>query len=164
MHQKSAFTILVEESDSGKRLDLFVASHISDCSRSAAAILIRNGKIIVQGVEKKPGYRIREGDEIRGVIPLPEPVLFKTEPIEIDILYDDDFLIVANKPSGLVVHPAPGHNTGTLVNGLLYHFPELEEIGAEFRYGIVHRLDKDTSGLILVAKKKLCPKFSPKRV
>jgi 23S rRNA pseudouridine1911/1915/1917 synthase len=152
MHQKSAFKILVEESDSGKRLDLFVASHISDCSRSAAAILIRNGKIIVQGAEKKPGYRIREGDEIRSVIPPPAPVLFKPEPIEIDILYDDDFLIVVNKPPGLVVHPAPGHNTGTLVNGLLNHFPELERIGTELRYGIVHRLDKDTSGVLVVAK------------
>jgi len=152
MHHKSTFTILVEEPDSGKRLDLFVASRISDCSRSAAAILIRNGKIRVQGAGKKPGYRIRKGDEIRGLIPPPEPVLFKPEPIEIDILYDDEYLIVVNKPPGLVVHPAPGHYTGTLVNGLLYHFPELEGIGDELRSGIVHRLDKDTSGVLVVAK------------
>ncbi|MEE8552792.1 MAG: RluA family pseudouridine synthase [Desulfobacterales bacterium] len=152
MHNKSAFTILVEEPDSGKRLDLFIASHISDCSRSAAAILIRNGKIIVRGAEKKPGYRIRKGDEIRGLISPPEPVLIKPEPIEINILYDDDHLIVVNKQPGLVVHPAPGHYTSTLVNGLLYHFPELEGIGDELRSGIVHRLDKDTSGVLVVAK------------
>ncbi len=152
MHDKSAFKILVEEPDSGKRLDLFVASRISDCSRSVAAILIRNGKIRVLGAAKKPGYRIKKGDEIRGLIPPPEPVLFKPEPIEIDILYDDEYLIVVNKPPGLVVHPAPGHYTGTLVNGLLYHFPELEGIGGELRYGIVHRLDKDTSGVLVVAK------------
>ncbi len=152
MHDRSAFKILVEEPDSGKRLDLFVASRISDCSRSVAAILIRNGKIRVQGAAKKPGYRIKKGDEIRGLIPPPEPVLFKPEPIEIDILYDDEYLIVVNKPPGLVVHPAPGHYTGTLVNGLLYHFPELEGIGGELRSGIVHRLDKDTSGVLVVAK------------
>jgi len=152
MHDKSAFKILVEEPDSGKRLDLFVASRISDCSRSVAAILIRNGKIRVQEAAKKPGYRIKKGDEIRGLIPPPEPVLFKPEPIEIDILHDDEYLIVVNKPPGLVVHPAPGHYTGTLANGLLYHFPELEGIGGELRSGIVHRLDKDTSGVLVVAK------------
>jgi 23S rRNA pseudouridine1911/1915/1917 synthase len=152
MHDQSAFTILVDAPDSGKRLDLLVASRISGCSRSVAASLIRNGKIRVQGDAKKPGYRTKKGDEICGTIPSPEPVLFKPEPIPIDILYQDDDIIVVNKPPGIVVHPAPGHYSGTLVNALLYHCPEIEGIGGEIRPGIVHRLDKNTSGVLVVAK------------
>jgi 23S rRNA pseudouridine1911/1915/1917 synthase len=152
MHDPSAFTILVDISDSGKRLDLLVASRISGCSRSVAASLIRSGKIRVQGGVKKPGYRVRTGDEIYGTIPPPERVLFKPEPIPIDILNEDNDIIVLNKPPGIVVHPAPGHYSGTLVNALLYHCPGLEGIGGEIRPGIVHRLDKDTSGVMVVAK------------
>jgi 23S rRNA pseudouridine1911/1915/1917 synthase len=152
MHDSSAFTILVDVSDSGKRLDLLVASRISGCSRSVAASLIRNGKIQVHGDVKKTGYRVRTGDEICGTIPPPEPVLFQPEPIPMDILYEDHDIIVINKPAGMVVHPAPGHYGGTLVNALLYHCPGLEGIGGEIRPGIVHRLDKDTSGVMVVAK------------
>lgn len=151
LHRKS-FTIRVDATDSGKRLDLLVASRIEDCSRSFAATLIRDGKIRVLDEEKKPGYRVRAGEEIRGHIPSPEPVLFKPEPIPIHILHEDDDIIVVNKQPGLVVHPAPGHTSGTLVNGLLYHCPNLQGIGGEVRPGIVHRLDKDTSGVLVVAK------------
>jgi 23S rRNA pseudouridine1911/1915/1917 synthase len=151
LHRKS-FTIRVDVTDSGKRLDLLVASRIGDCSRSFAATLIRDGKIRVLDEEKKPGYRVRAGEEIRGHIPSPEPVLFKPEPIPIHILHEDDDIIVVNKQPGLVVHPAPGHTSGTLVNGLLYHCPNLQGIGGEVRPGIVHRLDKDTSGVLVVAK------------
>ncbi len=153
MPDQSAFTILVEENDSGKRLDLLVSSRISVCSRSAAARLIRNGKIRVKGIVEKPGYRVRTGDVIYGQVPPPEPVSLSPEPIEIEILFEDEYLIIVNKQPGMVVHPASGRYTGTLVNGLLYHYPELEGIGGEFRPGIVHRLDKDTSGAIVVAKK-----------
>jgi len=152
MHDKSAFTLLVDKADSGQRLDLYVLSRTLVSSRSLVASLIRNGKIRVQGKPKKPGYRVRKGDEICGLIPPPEPVLFEPEPIEIDILYKDEHFIVVNKQPGLVVHPAPGHYTGTLANGLLYHFPELEGIGGKLRPGIVHRLDKETSGALIVAK------------
>jgi 23S rRNA pseudouridine1911/1915/1917 synthase len=152
MHDQSAFTILVEPHDSGKRLDLYIASCISDCSRSVATHLIRNGKIRVQGMVRKPGYRIKAGDEICGCIPPPTPVLFKPEPIPIEILHEDDDIIVINKQPGLVVHPAPGHHNGTLVNALLYHCSKLEGIGGALRPGIVHRLDKDTSGVLVVAK------------
>ena len=152
MHDQSAFTILVNTHDSGKRLDLYIASSISDCSRSVATNLIRNGKIRVQGMVRKPGYRIKAGDEICGYIPPPTPILFKPEPIPIDILYEDDDIIVINKHPGLVVHPGPGHHSGTLVNALLYHCPNLEGIGGALRPGIVHRLDKDTSGVLVVAK------------
>lgn len=149
---KGAFTIFVDKPDVGKRLDVVISSNISGCSRSLAASLVRNGKIRVKGTEKKPGYRVSAGDEIRGHIPPPEPVLFKPEPIKLDILFEDNHLIVINKEAGLVVHPAPGHYTGTLVNGLLYHCPDLTGVGGEIRPGIVHRLDKDTSGAIVVAK------------
>ena len=152
MHDQSAFTILVEPSDSGKRLDLYIASCISDCSPAVAANLIRSGNIRVKGMIRKPGYRVRAGDEISGHIPPPTPVHFKPEPIPIEVLYEDDDIIVVNKTSGLVVHPAPGNYSGTLVNALLYHCPKLNGIGAELRPGIVHRLDKDTSGVLVVAK------------
>ena len=152
MHDQSAFTIFVDSHDSGKRLDLYIASCISDCSRSVATHLIRNGKIRVQGMVRKPGYRIKAGDEICGHIPPPTPVLFEPEPIPIDILHEDDDIIVINKQPGLVVHPAPGHHSGTLVNALLYHCPKLNGIGGALRPGIVHRLDKDTSGVLVAAK------------
>jgi 23S rRNA pseudouridine1911/1915/1917 synthase len=152
MHDQSAFTILVTPSDSGKRLDLFIASCISDCSRSVATNLIRSGKIQVQGMVRKPGYRIKAGDKICGSIPPPTPILFKPEPISINILHEDDDIIVINKQPGLVVHPAPGHYSGTLVNALLYHCPKLNGIGGALRPGIVHRLDKDTSGVLVIAK------------
>jgi 23S rRNA pseudouridine1911/1915/1917 synthase len=152
MPDRSEFSILVDEPDSGKRLDLFVASRISACSRSVAASLIRNGTIQVQGEAKKPGYKVRPGDQVCGHIPPPESISYLPEPIEIDILYEDDHLIVVNKQPGIVVHPAPGHYTGTLVNGLLYHCPALEGIGGKLRPGIVHRLDKDTSGALVAAK------------
>jgi len=169
MHDPNAFTILVDASDSGKRLDLLVASRISGCSRSVAANLIRNGKIRVQGSAKKPGYRARTGDEICGTIPAPEPVLFKPEPIPIDILYQDDDIIVVNKQPGIVVYPAPGHYSGTLVNAILYHCPGLEGVGQELRPGIVHRLDKDTSGVMVIAKNSaahhsLAEQFKSRRV
>jgi len=152
MPDQSAFTIIVAEHDSGQRLDLLVASRISTCSRAAAVDLIRAGEIRVAGAVKKPGYRVKSGDEISGRIPPAEDFELVPEPIEIDILFEDEHLILVNKPDGLVVHPAPGHFTGTLVHGLLYYCPQLEGIGGEQRAGIVHRLDKDTSGVLVVAK------------
>jgi len=152
MPYKSAFTILVNEHESGRRLDVIIASHISNCSRSFSAGLIQRGEILVQGEVKKPGYRVKTGDNIRINIPAPEPVLAEPEPHNIDILYEDTHIIIINKEAGLVVHPAPGHNKGTLINRLLYHCPELEGIGGKLRPGIVHRLDKDTSGIMVVAK------------
>ena len=152
MSPNGAFSICVANSDQGQRLDVLVASHLSDCSRSFAANLISNAKIRVNGQPKKPGYRVKTGDKIEGQIPAPEPIGFKPEPIEIERLYEDKHLIVINKPPGIVVHPAPGHYSGTLVNALLYHCPDLKGIGGALRPGIVHRLDKDTSGALVVAK------------
>jgi 23S rRNA pseudouridine1911/1915/1917 synthase len=154
MPDKGAFTILVNEHESGRRLDVIIASHISNCSRSFSAGLIQKKAILVQGEVKKPGYRVKTGDYISVNIPppKPEPVISEPETHDIDILYEDKHIIVINKEPGLVVHPAPGHSKGTLVNRLLYHCPEIEGIGGKLRPGIVHRLDKDTSGTIVAAK------------
>ncbi len=152
MSGDAGFTITAAETDTDKRLDFLIAQKLPHCSRKQTSSLIRKGVIRVSGSIKKPGYRIRPGDVIQGIIPEPEPVSFQPEPVDIDILFEDSHLIVLNKAPGVVVHPAPGNYTGTLVNGLLYHCPGIEGIGGEIRPGIVHRLDKDTSGVMLVAK------------
>lgn len=152
MPADTAFSIHVRPSDEGKRLDVLVASMLADCTRTFAVGLIADEHVRVDGRPKKPGYRVKSGQNISGAIPPPVPVEFKPEPIPIDFLYEDDHIVVVNKQPGLVVHPAPGHFSGTLVNGLLYHCPNLGGIGGELRPGIVHRLDKDTSGTLVVAK------------
>jgi len=114
--------------------------------------LIRAGHVTVNGLTKKPGYVTRCEDIVQCKIPPPQPITCKPEPIPLSILYEDADVIVLNKPPGLVVHPAPGHPSGTLVNGLLYHCSDLKGIEGELRPGIVHRLDKDTSGTLIVAK------------
>mgnify|MGYP001824355189 FL=1 len=146
------FTILAGDADHHRRLDDIVAAQLPDCSRSLAANLIGNHKILVDNQPKKPGYRVKFGEQIHGRIPAPVAVEYKPESIPLDILYQDSDVVVLNKPAGLVVHPAPGHASGTLVNALLYHCPDLGGIGGEIRPGIVHRLDKDTSGTMVVAK------------
>jgi len=152
MPEPASFTVLADESDNGRRLDVVVASHIQACSRSLAASLIVSRNIVVDGCSKKPGYRVKTGDRIAGEIPAPVPVAFQPEAIDLSILYEDEHLVVINKQPGLVVHPAPGHLSGTLVNALLHHCPDLKGIGGELRPGIVHRLDRDTSGTMVVAK------------
>jgi len=152
MHDNSAFTILIEKSDDGKRFDAVISAHLPECSRSFAAVRIREGDFLLKGNIKKPGYRVKSGEVITGKIPPPETIDYEPEPINLNILFEDKDIIVVNKQPGLVVHPAPGHFTGTLVNGLLYHCPDIEGIGGKIRPGIVHRLDKDTSGAIVVAK------------
>ncbi|MCF8067817.1 MAG: RluA family pseudouridine synthase [Desulfobacterales bacterium] len=152
MHDNSALTFLIEQSDDGKRFDAVISAHVPECSRSFAAARIREGHFLLNGDKKKPAYRVKSGEIITGKIPPPETVDYKPEPIDVNILYEDSDVIVVNKQSGLVVHPAPGHYSGTLVNGLLYHCPDIEGIGGKIRPGIVHRLDKDTSGVMVVAK------------
>jgi 23S rRNA pseudouridine1911/1915/1917 synthase len=152
MSVNGALTIFAGAADHNRRLDAVVASHLPDCSRSLAANLIGNHQILVDNLPKKPGYRVKSGEQISIRMPDPEPVEYQPEPIPLDILYQDDDLVVINKPAGIVMHPAPGHSSGTLVNALLYHCPDLEGIGGAIRPGIVHRLDKDTSGTLVVAK------------
>ena len=152
MVKEGAFTIYADETNINNRLDVVVSNYTEDCSRSFAATLIKIGSIKVLGIQRKPGYKLKPGDIITGFIPAPLPVSYSPEPIPFRILFEDPYLLVVDKPSGLVVHPAPGHHGATLVNGLLFHCPDLKGVGGEFRPGIVHRLDKDTSGIILAAK------------
>jgi 23S rRNA pseudouridine1911/1915/1917 synthase len=114
--------------------------------------LIKSGFARVNHNLSKPGYRLKPGDRIEVTLPPPRPLRLDPEPVTFDLLYEDAWLIVVNKPPGVVVHPAPGHFTGTLVHGLLQHCTDLSGIGGVMRPGIVHRLDKDTSGLMVVAK------------
>ena len=155
MSSRGEFVISVAESDTGQRFDRVVSFYLPDCSRSFAATLIQDGRITIQNNIKKPGYRVKPGEKIQGCIPVYEPPSLQAEAMPLNILFEDRHLIVIDKPAGLVVHPAPGNDTGTLVNGLLHHCPELGGINAELRPGIVHRLDKDTSGTMVVAKNRL---------
>jgi 23S rRNA pseudouridine1911/1915/1917 synthase len=145
-----SFSILSEHA--GERLDNMIVLHVIGCSRSMSANFIRDGHIRVQNEVKKPGYRVKAGDVVSGCIPAPEPIACEPEAITLNILHEDDDIVVVSKPVGMVVHPAPGHLSGTLVNAILYHCPKLEGIGGKIRPGIVHRLDKDTSGILVVAK------------
>ena len=145
-------SLSVAPEDSGKRIDAYI-SDATELTRSAATKLIENGDVTVNGKEVAKNYKLRAGDDLE--IELPEPVSDKAEPedIPLDVIYEDDDIIVVNKPSGMVVHPAAGNPNGTLVNALLYHCKgSLSGIGGVVRPGIVHRIDKDTSGLLVVAK------------
>ena len=142
----------VEAQDAGKRLDAFLAEN-TDLSRSAAAKLIESGAVTVNGKKTEKKYLIKEGDEAEVILPEVEEYEAVPENIPLNVVYEDSDIIVINKPSGMVVHPAPGNYTGTLVNALLYHCKDsLSGIGGVMRPGIVHRIDKDTSGLLVVAK------------
>lgn len=142
----------VGENDIGKRLDLFLTEAAVDYSRSQIQKLITDGLATINGNMVKAGYKIREGDLVRLKIPGQEKVVVKPEKIPLEIYYEDRDLMVINKPRGMVVHPGAGHYSGTLVNALLYYTDELSRVNGEMRPGIVHRLDKDTSGLLMVAK------------
>ncbi len=133
------------------RLDKFLAEQIPGLSRSAAQRLIDSGHVSVNGEEAKASYKVRAGDQVTTTLPDQEPAGLVAEAIPLSIAYEDEYLLVVDKPAGMVVHPAPGHPGGTLVNALLSHCPDLET-SEDNRPGIVHRLDRDTSGLILVAK------------
>ena len=145
-------TYTVKKEDAGKRLDSYL-SEAADLSRSAAAKLIESGAATVNGKASEKKYSVKENDEIELVLPEAEEYEALPENIPLDVVYEDADIIVINKPSGMVVHPAPGNYTGTLVNALLYHCKDsLSGIGGVMRPGIVHRIDKDTSGLLVVAK------------
>lgn len=137
----------------GIRIDAFLAETVEQLSRSAAQQLLEKGGITVNGKAVKKNYKTHDGDEITVELPEPEPVELLPENIPLDIRYEDEDVVVVNKPKGLVVHPAPGHWSGTLVNALMYHCGDsLSGINGQLRPGIVHRIDMDTSGLLIVAK------------
>lgn len=135
----------------GERLDRYISEHLPDLSRATVQRLLDEGNIRVDGRDRKASYRVQVGETISIRIPPPEPTAARAENIPLDIVYEDDNVLVVNKPAGMVVHPAAGHSGGTLVNAVLGHAPKLD-VGGEERPGIVHRLDADTSGLIVIAK------------
>lgn len=141
----------VSARDSGVRVDVAVAEAVPGLSRSLAHALIRDGKVSVNGEKVRPSHRLSVGDRLRVDVLLPPSISAHPEPVPLNIAYRDSDLVVLDKPAGLVVHPAPGHAGGTVANGLAELFPESREIGDALRPGIVHRLDKDTSGLMVVA-------------
>jgi len=150
--QDRTFSFSITEEENDRRIDVFLASQITDLTRTRIQDLIRNGFVKVNDEPPKRSYRLKSGDFVSLSIPSPLPYPLEPEPIPLDAVYEDASLIVVNKPPGMVVHPAPGHSRGTLVHGLLGHCRGLSGIGGLLRPGIVHRLDKDTSGLVVVAK------------
>jgi 23S rRNA pseudouridine1911/1915/1917 synthase len=140
----------------GERLDRAVTARLDGLSRSYAESLIESSAVRVNGLAvSKPAHKLREGDEIEVEVPAPRPTSVEAEQIPLSVVYEDADLLVIDKPAGMVVHPAPGHSGGTLVNALLAHVPGIDlDMGDEARPGIVHRLDKDTSGLIVAAKRR----------
>ncbi|MDM8543480.1 RluA family pseudouridine synthase [Desulfococcaceae bacterium HSG9] len=143
---------LVQPAEAGMRLDTFIASHFPANSRSQACKSIRHGMIKVNGNTAKPAYRVSAGETIQGSILPAKQIRIEPEAMALLTLYEDSDIIVINKQPGIVIHPAVGHYSGTLVNGLLYCYPEIKNVGDDLRPGIVHRLDKDTSGVIVVAR------------
>lgn len=144
--------LMVDESGEGERLDHYISENLESLSRSQVQKLIEEGRIIIDGAVRKASYRLREGEEIRVQIPLPQEVAIVPQDIPLEILYQDNDVVVVNKPKDMVVHPAHGNWDRTMVNALLYHVHDLSGINGELRPGIVHRLDKDTSGVMVAAK------------
>jgi 23S rRNA pseudouridine1911/1915/1917 synthase len=144
-----AFT--VTSAGAGVRLDQFLTGQLG-CSRARLQKLLKSGRVLVNGAPRPASYRVRQGDAVVVHVPEPTPSYLTAEPLPLEIIFEDQDLLVVNKPPGLVVHPGAGHRAGTLLNALVHHCPELKDIGEVSRPGLVHRLDKDTSGLLVVAK------------
>lgn len=145
-------TVTVEPAEAGERLDRFLVARFPDLSRSRIQSLVAGGAVTVNGAMMRTSYKPAPGDLIALNLPDPAPSALIPEAIPLAIVYEDSDLLVIDKPAGIVVHPAPGHPSGTLVNAILAHVSDLAGVGGELRPGIVHRLDKETSGLIVVAK------------
>lgn len=144
---------ILDSEDEGKRLDVFLADNLEDYSRSYLQKLIKEKRALINQEPGKNRTLLKEGDEVTIEIPEPKPLEIKAENIPIEIVYEDEVLLVVNKPQGMVVHPGAGNYEGTLVNALMYHCQgKLSSINGIIRPGIVHRIDKDTSGLLMVAK------------
>jgi len=151
----SEYRFEVSQQAAGSRLDVFLSSTDLELSRNQIQRLIEQDHIRVNDQKQKASYRLRPGEEITIFLPPVAPSELVPEPLPLDIIFEDDYLIAINKPPGLVVHPAAGHRKSTLVHGLLHHCDQLADLGGPLRPGIVHRLDKDTSGILAVAKNNL---------
>lgn len=153
-------TLTATSEDRGARIDAWLAAHVEGLTRSAAAKLLESGGVAVNGASAAKNYRLTGGETVEVTRPEAEEITVEPQDIPLDVVYEDQDVIVVNKPVGLVVHPAPGHPDGTLVNALLHHCGDsLSGIGGERRPGIVHRIDKDTSGLIIAAKNDFAHQF-----
>ncbi len=147
--------LIIQQEQQGDRIDKAVSAINNEWSRTQVQQWIKEGQVIVNGKEIKPNYKVTDGDHIIVTIPDPEELDVLAEEMNLDIYYEDSDVLVVNKPRGMVVHPATGHLSGTLVNGLMAHCKDLSGINGVLRPGIVHRIDKDTSGLLMVAKNDL---------
>ena len=148
----SEYLCKVSQQDVGLRLDVFLSRMDLELSRNQIQRFIADNHIQVDGKQQKPSYRLRSGEQVSISLPPSQPSELTPEPLSLDIVFEDEHLIAVNKPPGLVVHPATSHRKPTLVHGLLYHCDRLADLGGPLRPGIVHRLDKDTSGVLVVAK------------
>ena len=144
------FEFIVEKNNG--RIDKYLTDQLETMSRSKVQLLIADGFVLVNGESTKANYKIEAGDKIVVFVPEPETVDIEAEDLPIEIIYEDEDIVVINKAQGMVVHPGAGHPKGTLVNAILFHIKDLSGINGEIRPGIVHRLDKDTSGIMIVAK------------
>ncbi len=148
----AAKTFILTVDKSGERLDRYVATALPDLSRTAVQRLIKQGKVTVNNATTRSAHKLQENDTIVIHIPPPQPTSLKPQALPLNILYEDKDILVVNKAAGMIVHPGAGHPDGTLVNAILAHCPDLRGVGGERRPGVVHRLDKDTSGVIVFAK------------
>lgn len=146
------FEIVITEEHANSRIDKALTTVNPDWSRTQVQLWLKDGLVLVGGVQVKPNYKVKQGDAITVNEPVPEELDVIAEDLKLDIIYEDKDVLVVNKARGMVVHPAPGHPTGTVVNGLMHHCKDLSGINGVLRPGIVHRTDKDTSGLLMVAK------------
>ncbi|MBI3628511.1 MAG: RluA family pseudouridine synthase [Candidatus Rokubacteria bacterium] len=144
--------MIVSAADAGQRLDRWLAARLPDLSRAKLQALIQTGRVRVGGAARKAAYHVREGDQVEVEIPPPEPQELAPEALPLEIVYEDDAVLVVDKPAGMVVHPGAGQTTGTLAAAALAHAPETAAVGGQRRPGIVHRLDKGTSGLLVIAR------------
>lgn len=143
---------IVGPDDSGKRLDVFLTGRLPELTRSGVKRLLEEGRVAINGKPAKAGHKVRAGESVSAALPQKAPDTTAPEDISLEILYSDDDIIVVNKPYGLAVHPGAGRHSGTLVNALLFHAGRLSSLGGPLRPGIVHRLDKDTTGVLVAAK------------
>lgn len=154
----NVLTVLVEEGREGGRLDVYLPARLPSFSRSRVQALIDEGNVVLNGSKPKASAKVKAGDVIEVTVPPVKKWDVEAEDIPLDVVYEDDHILVINKPRGMVVHPAAGHWGGTMVNAILSRCPGLKGIGGEVRPGIVHRLDKDTTGLLVVAKDEVALK------
>ena len=159
------FTVTVDENNEGKRLDTFLAEVSENLSRSKIQSLIKSGAVKINGGEKKSSYILRENDKIEMTLPETEEIKIEPENIPLEIVYEDENMLVVNKPSGMLTHPTTQERSGTLVNALLYKYgSNLSDINGEFRRGILHRLDRNTSGLLMIAKNNAAHEFLAEQI